>query len=55
MEIIQKALQYVGQYKLSDLHMHVNEPVAIRVDGDIQTFPDDVVTQPEIDGFIERY
>lgn len=53
MEIIDKALHYVTNYKLSDLHLHVDEPVAIRVDGDIQTFPDDIITQEEMDGFIK--
>lgn len=55
MEIIEKALCYVANYKLSDLHLHVNEPVAIRVDGDIQTFADDIVTQEEIDSFIKNF
>ena len=55
MEIIDKALHYVTHYKLSDLHLHVNEPVAIRVDGDIQTFEDDVVTQVDFDSFIKNW
>ncbi len=55
MEIIDKALHYVANYKLSDLHLHVNEPVAIRVDGEIQTFADDIVTQVDFDAFIKNW
>ena len=55
MEIIDKALHYVANYKLSDLHLHVNEPVSIRVDGEIQRFPDDIVTQQDFDGFIKTW
>lgn len=55
MEIIDKALHYVANYKLSDLHLHVNEPVSIRVDGEIQCFPDDIVTQQDFDGFIKTW
>ena len=55
MEIIDKALHYVANYKLSDLHLHVNEPVAIRVDGEIQVFPEDIVTQQDFDGFIKSW
>ncbi len=55
MEIIDKALHYVANYKLSDLHLHVNEPVSIRVDGEMQRFPDDIVTQQDFDGFIKTW
>ncbi|OWF65896.1 twitching motility protein PilT [Polynucleobacter hirudinilacicola] len=49
-----KALRYVGSHKLSDLHFHANEPVSIRVDGVIQTFPDDILTQAEMEEFIAQ-
>lgn len=55
MEIVDKALHYVTHYKLSDLHLHVNEPVSIRVDGEIQSFPEDVVTQVDFDSFIKTW
>lgn len=54
MAIVDKALHYATHYRLSDVHFHANEPVAIRVDGEIQTFPDDVVTQQDFDTFIEN-
>ncbi len=55
MEIIDKALHYVANYKLSDLHLHVNEPVSIRVDGEIQSFAEDIVTQQDFDSFIKTW
>ena len=54
MGMIDKALKYVAAHKLSDIHFHENEPVSIRVDGVIQTFPDDVLTQAEMKEFIEQ-
>ena len=54
MSMIDKALKYVALYKLSDLHFHANEPVSIRVDGDIKTFPDDILTQAEMEEFIRE-
>ncbi|WP_087910130.1 type IV pilus twitching motility protein PilT [Polynucleobacter hirudinilacicola] len=54
MSLMDKALRYVGSHKLSDLHFHANEPVSIRVDGVIQTFPDDILTQAEMEEFIAQ-
>ncbi len=54
MSMIEKALAYVAAYKLSDLHFHENEPVSIRVDGVIQTFPEDILTASEMNQFIEQ-
>lgn len=54
MGLMDKALRYVGSHKLSDLHFHANEPVSIRVDGVIQTFPDDILTQAEMEEFIAQ-
>lgn len=54
MDILDKAHHYASHYKLSDVHLHVDEPVAIRVNGEIQTFPDDVVMQQDFDAFIEN-
>ena len=54
MSMIDKALKYVASYKLSDLHFHANEPVSIRVDGDIKTFPEDILTQKEMEEFISE-
>lgn len=54
MGLIEKALKYVGSHRLSDLHFHVDEPVSIRVDGIIQTFPDDILTHGEMEEFIQK-
>ena len=55
MGIIEKALDYVSKYKLSDLHLHANEPVSIRVDGEMQSFPEDIVAASDLEGFIKEY
>ena len=55
MGMIEKALQYVATHPLSDLHFHANEPIAIRVDGEIQIFPDDILPQADMDDFIKQY
>ena len=55
MGMIEKALQYVAAHPLSDLHFHANEPIAIRVDGEIQIFPDDILPQADMDEFIKQY
>jgi len=54
MSIIEKAVRYATDYQLSDIHFHVNEPISIRVDGEIKTFPGDVLTEQEMMQFIEK-
>lgn len=54
MSIKEKINRYAGQHKLSDLHLYANRPVAIRVDGDIQIFPEDVVTADELEVFVRE-
>lgn len=53
MSVIEKAVRYATDFHLSDIHFHVNEPVSIRLDGEIKTFPDDVLTEQEMTQFIE--
>ncbi len=54
MELLEKARHYVTHHKLSDIHLRVGDPVAIRVDGEIQIFPEDVITQGDFDRFIKE-
>lgn len=49
--LIQK---YVDQYSLSDIHLRSDSPVAIRVDGEIMTFKEEVVSSEAIDNFIDQ-
>lgn len=55
MSLIEKVLKYTAAYKLSDLHLHANKPVSIRVDGEMQTFEDDVIDSAELESFIKEY
>lgn len=54
MSLLEKVLKYTESYKLSDLHLHADKPVSIRVDGDIQTFEQDLVTAHELEAFIKE-
>lgn len=53
MSLIEKAVNYASNHKLSDIHFHVNESASIRVDGEIKTFPEDLLTEQEMTQFIE--
>ena len=55
MGMIEKALEYVDQYKLSDLHFHAEEPLAIRVDGEMRIFPEEITTAADFDQLIREY
>lgn len=50
--MLEKMVNYATNHKLSDLHIHAGKPVAIRVHGLIEKFPDDVIEQGEIDTFL---
>jgi len=44
---------YTGEYDLSDLHLHADKPLSIRVSGQIASFEDDIVTAGDLASFIE--
>lgn len=53
--MIERIKHYSREYTaLSDLHLHAGRPVAIRLDGEILAFPEDIPTPAEMDGFIAR-
>jgi len=54
MSLLEKVLRYTESHKLSDLHLHADRPVSIRVDGDIQTFEQDLVSATELEAFIKE-
>lgn len=54
MELLDKALFYTQAYKLSDLHFHADEPISIRIDGEIKMFPDDVLSSAQLEKFIKE-
>ena len=46
-----KLIQYTNDYDLSDIHIRANQPLAIRVNGEIMVFKDDIITQVELEQF----
>ena len=47
--------KYTEDYKLSDLHIRSNQPLAIREHGEITTFPDDSVSGEDIKAFLKKH
>jgi twitching motility protein PilT len=52
--MLERLAKYARNHKLSDLHIHPERPVAIRVHGEIEKFPDDVVSKDEIEKFFDE-
>lgn len=50
--MLEKIARYARDYALSDIHVRSGQPVAIREDGVIRTFLEDVPTRDEVDQFI---
>lgn len=46
-----KLVQYTNDYDLSDIHIRANQPIAIRVNGEIMVFENDVITKAELEEF----
>ena len=51
--MLQKIVKYAREKKLSDIHIHSDECLAIRVHGDIQIQKDDMIKRADIEQFIE--
>ena len=49
-----RILRYTKEHKLSDIHIRSNQPVAIRVNGEIMTFPEDIITDKLFEEFINK-
>ena len=52
MTVEQRIASYTEEYDLSDLHIHADRPISIRVNGQIATFADDTVSAEELAVFI---
>lgn len=55
MSLINMALECVSQYKLSDVHFHANEPVCVRVNGDMEVVEGMVSSQEDFDAFLRDH
>ncbi len=51
MSIQEKIVRYSGQHALSDLHFHAGQPMVIRLNGEIKSFPEEVITEDEMEAF----
>lgn len=49
-----KLVKYATEHKLSDIHIHGGKCVSIRVHGLIEKFPDDIVSDAEVEKFFEE-
>jgi len=49
-----KITKYTEENKLSDIHIRTNQPAAIRVNGEIITFPEDIITEKAFDEFLSE-
>ncbi|MDX1949083.1 MAG: type IV pilus twitching motility protein PilT [Rickettsiales bacterium] len=52
--MLKKLANYARTRKLSDLHIHSNKPVAIRVHGDIEKISDDIISDSDINNFLQE-
>jgi twitching motility protein PilT len=54
MSLEDKLRDYPKQYELSDIHIRSNQPFAIRENGSIRTFPNDVITRTDIESYWKK-
>ena len=50
----EKLKSYPKQYDLSDIHIRSNQPLAIRENGEIKVFAEDIVTREELESFWKK-
>ncbi len=55
MSILRKILHYARENELSDLHLRADQPMAIRVDGEVVVFEGDLISGGELLHFIETH
>ncbi|MBI1326673.1 MAG: PilT/PilU family type 4a pilus ATPase, partial [Alphaproteobacteria bacterium] len=51
--MLEKLAKYARENKLSDIHIHSDEPLAIRVSGDIRVQKEDFISQQDVTQFIQ--
>ncbi|MCH2037427.1 MAG: PilT/PilU family type 4a pilus ATPase [Rickettsiales bacterium] len=50
----EKIMHYAKQYKLSDIHIHSDQPIAIRVNGEISIMSEDIISQADVESFVNE-
>lgn len=51
--MLNRIMKYANNFKLSDIHIHSDEPVALRVHGSIDIQKEDITSRGEVEAFIE--
>jgi len=54
MSLEDKLRDYPKEYELSDIHIRSNQPMAIRENGSIRTFPNDIITRQDIESYWKK-
>ena len=54
MSLDEKIINYASQYDLSDFHIRSNQPLALRENGSILVFEEDVISQRRYRKFLEK-
>ena len=49
----QKIIQLTAEHELSDIHVRANNALAIRVHGEIQQFPEEIISEEDIQKFLK--
>ncbi len=52
MPMLDKIVYYAKNFKLSDIHIHSDEPIALRVHGSVEVQREDFITQQQVADFI---
>lgn len=52
--MLEKIVNYTNNFSLSDIHIHSDEPIALRVNGSIHVQEDDMIKRSDIEAFIEE-
>lgn len=47
--MLEKLVKYAKEHKLSDIHLHSNKPLAMRIHGEIEKVSEDVISQADIE------
>lgn len=52
--MLEKIIHYATNFSLSDIHIHSNEPIALRIHGKIAVQKDDFINRADIESFINK-
>jgi twitching motility protein PilT len=53
--MLEKLVKYARENKLSDLHLHSDRPLAMRIHGIIQRVAEDIISRKDIEDFLDKH